>query len=78
MTDIDHKALADAIRADRKAGVWQHGKDILGKARHVAQLESAYLQLADERQSLLDRVKELELRAEVLAYDFSYVPEPPK
>ena len=101
MTDIDHKALADAIRADRDVGtkgpwawekpdqwpemlyegdlggfgdVCRFGHDAMyyntcgtppseHDARRIARtpdLEAAYLQLADERQSLLDRVKELE------------------
>jgi hypothetical protein len=59
MTDIDHKALADAIRADRDADLPQWKLDSKRFIR-AETVESAYLQLADERQSLLDRVKELE------------------
>jgi hypothetical protein len=134
MTDIDHKALADAIRADREAsipgtvGPWvQKGWSITAEAasnpevgnlggmicavcagfenayeadanaRRIARtpdLESAYLQLADERrkkdvqiaamnrsnESLLDRVKELEGVNVSLLKDAldRYMPEPPK
>jgi hypothetical protein len=65
MTDIDHKALADAIRADLQAETVREIIDADARRfDRMPDLEAAYLQLADERQSLIDRVKELEMELE--------------
>jgi hypothetical protein len=69
MTDIDHKAYEASLRNAPDDYICTNGHDrcesggFEGCPYCIAPLnlaQEAYLQLADERQSLLDRVKELE------------------